>query len=60
MDENLWDIVFWSIRCCQVAAQTVQEVSDAMVQIITHDVTAFLRFWKRSDELKLNLSEKLT
>ncbi len=31
--EHLWDIMFRSIRCRQVAPQTVQELSDALVQI---------------------------
>ncbi|KAI4880097.1 hypothetical protein NFI96_027468, partial [Prochilodus magdalenae] len=31
--EHLWDIMFWSIRRHQVALQTVQELSDALVQI---------------------------
>ncbi len=31
--EHLWDILFHSIRPCQVAPQTVQELSDALVQI---------------------------
>ncbi|KAG2461182.1 TC3A transposase, partial [Polypterus senegalus] len=31
--EHLWDIMFWSIQCHQVAPQTVQELSDALVQI---------------------------
>ena len=31
--EHLWDIMFRSIRCFQVAPQSVQELSDALVQI---------------------------
>ncbi|KAI4894463.1 hypothetical protein NFI96_033307 [Prochilodus magdalenae] len=31
--EHLWDIMFWSIRRHQVALQTVQELSDALVQM---------------------------
>uniref|UniRef100_A0A8C4TJ22 Transposase n=1 Tax=Erpetoichthys calabaricus TaxID=27687 RepID=A0A8C4TJ22_ERPCA len=31
--EHLWDIMFRPIRCCQVAPQTVQEITDALVQI---------------------------
>ncbi|KAI4902132.1 hypothetical protein NFI96_025541 [Prochilodus magdalenae] len=31
---HLWDIMFRSIRCHQVALQTVQELSDALVQIL--------------------------
>ena len=31
--EHLWDIMFRSIRCRQVAPQSVQELSDALVQI---------------------------
>ncbi|KAI4881786.1 hypothetical protein NFI96_011480 [Prochilodus magdalenae] len=31
--QHLWDIMFRSIRCHQVAFQTVQELSDALVQI---------------------------
>ncbi|KAI4900632.1 hypothetical protein NFI96_029195 [Prochilodus magdalenae] len=32
--EHLWDIMFWSIRHHQVALQTVQELSDVLVQIL--------------------------
>lgn len=32
--EHLWDILFRSIRCCQVASQTVQELSDVLVQLV--------------------------
>uniref|UniRef100_A0A674M9I2 Tc1-like transposase DDE domain-containing protein n=1 Tax=Takifugu rubripes TaxID=31033 RepID=A0A674M9I2_TAKRU len=31
--EHLWDIMFRSIRHCQVDPQTVRELSDALVQI---------------------------
>ena len=31
--EHLWDIMLRSILRCQVAPQSVQELSDAMVQI---------------------------
>ncbi len=31
--EHLWNIMFRSIRCCQVAPRTVQNLSDALVQI---------------------------
>ena len=30
--EHLWDIMFQSIRCCQVAPQTLQELRDALTQ----------------------------
>ena len=31
--EQLWDIMFRSIRCSQVAPQTLQELTDALRQI---------------------------
>ena len=31
--ENLWDIMYWCIRCRQFAPQTVQELTDALIQV---------------------------
>ncbi|KAK1803867.1 hypothetical protein P4O66_003814 [Electrophorus voltai] len=35
--ENLWDIMSQCIQCCQVAPQTVQELTDALIQ--TYELT---------------------
>ncbi len=46
--EHLWNIMFRSIRCCQVAPQTVQNLSDALVQIWEEIPQNTIRWFIRS------------
>ena len=32
-NEHLWDVMYWCTRCLQVLPQTIQELTDALVQV---------------------------